>query len=85
MSNSSTPTESDRIEPIHPGEILMEDFIDGFGITQSKLAVSISVPSRFWREGCCDHATGSCVIELPPREAREEADPRDSTAGRGAL
>lgn len=32
--------------PIHPGEVLMEDFIDGFGITQNKLAVSIGVPPR---------------------------------------
>ena len=30
--------------PIHPGEVLMEDFIEGFGITQHKLAVSIGVP-----------------------------------------
>lgn len=46
MSNSSTITEADRIEPIHPGEVLMEDFIEGFGITQNKLAVSIGVPPR---------------------------------------
>ena len=46
MSNSSTTTETDLIEPIHPGEILMEDFIEGFGITQNKLAVSIGVPPR---------------------------------------
>lgn len=32
--------------PIHPGEVLMEDFIEGFGITQHKLAVSIGVPPR---------------------------------------
>jgi addiction module HigA family antidote len=32
--------------PIHPGEILMEDFIEGFGITQHKLAVAIGVPPR---------------------------------------
>lgn len=32
--------------PIHPGEILMEDFVEGFGITQNKLAVSIGVPPR---------------------------------------
>lgn len=32
--------------PIHPGEVLMEDFINGFGITQHKLAVSIGVPPR---------------------------------------
>ena len=46
MSNSSITTEGDLIEPIHPGEILMEDFIEGFGITQNKLAVSIGVPPR---------------------------------------
>ena len=46
MSNSSTTTEMGLIEPIHPGEILMEDFIVGFGITQNKLAVSIGVPPR---------------------------------------
>ncbi|OFT41760.1 transcriptional regulator [Arthrobacter sp. HMSC06H05] len=34
------------IKPIHPGEILMEDFIQGFGITQHKVAVSIGVPPR---------------------------------------
>lgn len=41
-----TTTETDRIEPIHPGEILLEDFTEGFGITQNKLAVSIEVPPR---------------------------------------
>ena len=34
------------IEPIHPAEVLMEDFIDDFGISQNKLAVSIGVPPR---------------------------------------
>ena len=34
------------IAPIHPGEVLMEDFIKGFGITQHKLAVAIGVPPR---------------------------------------
>lgn len=32
--------------PIHPGEVLMEDFIKGFGITQNKVAVAIGVPPR---------------------------------------
>ena len=44
MSNSSTNTE--KWAPVHPGEILMEDFIKGFGITQNKLAVAIGVPPR---------------------------------------
>ncbi|MGM1017590.1 MAG: HigA family addiction module antitoxin [Actinomycetota bacterium] len=39
-------TITDKIDPIHPGEVLMEDFIGGFGITQHKLAVSIGVPPR---------------------------------------
>ena len=39
-------TITDKIDPIHPGEVLMEDFIQGFGITQNKLAVSIGVPPR---------------------------------------
>ncbi|WP_062525417.1 HigA family addiction module antitoxin [Demequina rhizosphaerae] len=44
MSNSSTTT--DKWAPIHPGEVLMEDFIKGFEITQNKLAVAIGVPPR---------------------------------------
>ncbi len=39
-------TTTDKHPPIHPGEILQEDFLDGFGITQNKLAVSIGVPPR---------------------------------------
>lgn len=35
-----------NIAPFHPGEVLMEDFIEGFGITQHKLAVAIGVPPR---------------------------------------
>jgi len=35
-----------KIAPIHPGEVLMEDFIEGFGITRHKLAVGIGVPPR---------------------------------------
>ncbi len=46
VSSSSTTAEADLIEPIHPGEILMEDVIEGFGVTQHKLAVSIGVPPR---------------------------------------
>lgn len=39
-------TATDKLASIHPGEVLMEDFIEGFGITQNKLAVSIGVPPR---------------------------------------
>lgn len=44
MSKSSTTT--DKLDPIHPGEILMEDFLKGFEITQNRLAVAIGVPPR---------------------------------------
>lgn len=46
MSKSSAAAAADLMEPIHPGEVLMEDFIEGFGITQNKLAISIGVPPR---------------------------------------
>lgn len=46
MSSSSTTTEPRGVEPIHPGEVLMTDFIEGFGITQHRLAVAIGVPPR---------------------------------------
>ena len=32
--------------PIHPGEILMEEFLKPFGISQYKLAKEIGVPAR---------------------------------------
>jgi addiction module HigA family antidote len=32
--------------PIHPGEILAEEFLTPLGITQHKLAVAIGVPPR---------------------------------------
>ena len=37
---------SDRLPPIHPGEILMEEFLRPMGISQYRLAKSISVPPR---------------------------------------
>src|SRR5262245_42487409 len=35
-----------RIQPIHPGEILMEEFLRPLAITQYRLAKDISVPAR---------------------------------------
>ncbi|WP_295696913.1 HigA family addiction module antitoxin [Lapillicoccus sp.] len=34
------------ISPIHPGEVLLEDFLAPLGVTQHHLAISISVPPR---------------------------------------
>ena len=35
-----------RIPPIHPGEILLEEFLKPMGISQYRLAKDISVPAR---------------------------------------
>jgi addiction module HigA family antidote len=34
------------LDPIHPGVILLEEFLEPFGISQYRLAKSISVPPR---------------------------------------
>ena len=35
-----------RIQPIHPGEILMEEFLTPLGLSQNQLANDIGVPPR---------------------------------------
>lgn len=35
-----------RLAPIHPGEVLFEDFLEPLGISQYRLAHDISVPPR---------------------------------------
>jgi antitoxin HigA-1 len=34
------------IAPIHPGEVLLEEFIEPLGLTQHALAVAVAVPPR---------------------------------------
>jgi addiction module HigA family antidote len=36
----------DKLNPIHPGEILLEEFLKPMGISQYRLAKDISVPPR---------------------------------------
>jgi len=35
-----------RLPPIHPGEILLEEFLEPMGVSQYRLAKSINVPAR---------------------------------------
>ena len=35
-----------RLRPVHPGEVLNEDFLKPLGLTQYRLAKSLSVPPR---------------------------------------
>jgi addiction module HigA family antidote len=34
-----------KIPPVHPGEVLMEDYLKPMGISQNQLAMSMRVPS----------------------------------------
>jgi addiction module HigA family antidote len=38
--------ENKKLSPIHPGEILKEEFLEPMGISQYRLAKDISVPPR---------------------------------------
>lgn len=40
------PEDDRRILPVHPGEILLEDFMAGYGLSQNRLARAIGVPPR---------------------------------------
>jgi addiction module HigA family antidote len=35
-----------KLAPVHPGEVLMEDFIGPLGLTQHRVALAIGVPPR---------------------------------------
>jgi addiction module HigA family antidote len=37
---------TDKLPPIHPGEILLEEFLEPMGISQYRLAKDLSVPPR---------------------------------------
>lgn len=37
---------TEKLKPVHPGEILQEEFLKPLGISQNRLAISISVPAR---------------------------------------
>jgi antitoxin HigA-1 len=35
-----------KIKPVHPGDVLLEEFLKPMGLSQSKLALDICVPPR---------------------------------------
>jgi addiction module HigA family antidote len=35
-----------KLKPVHPGEVLLEEFLSPLGISQNKLALDIRVPPR---------------------------------------
>lgn len=50
MSRSRTTTRrragARRLSPVHPGEILLEEFLNPLGLSQYRLARNLSVPPR---------------------------------------
>lgn len=38
--------EKKKLHPVHPGEVLQEEFLKPMGLSQNKLALNISVPAR---------------------------------------
>lgn len=42
----SDVSDGTKLAPIHPGEVLLHDFMEPLNVTQHKLAVTIGVPPR---------------------------------------
>ncbi len=43
---TNTERAAEKLDPIHPGEVLLEDFLAPMGLSQYRLAKDISVPPR---------------------------------------
>ncbi len=69
-SKSSTTTKRGkrRQSPVHPGEILAEEFLSPLGLTQYRLAKSLSVPAR--RINQIIHGTRAVSADTALRLAR---------------
>ena len=39
-------TAQDKLQPVHPGEVLQEEFLEPMGLSQSKVALAIGVHPR---------------------------------------
>ena len=57
-----------KVPPVHPGEILLEEFLKPMDISQYRLAKSISVPARRINE--IVHGERSIAANTAPRLAR---------------
>ncbi len=67
MSKSSTTTKR-RLAPVHPGEILLDEFLQPLGLTQYRLAKGLSVPPRRINE--IVHGTRAITADTALRLAR---------------
>jgi addiction module HigA family antidote len=60
--------KTNKMRPVHPGEILMEEFLTPMGISQYRLAHDISVPPRRINE--IVHGTRSVTADTALRLGR---------------
>ena len=51
---------SEKYAPVHPGEILLEEFLKPMGLSQYQLAKDINVPPR--------HLRWICLLFCNPKE-----------------
>jgi addiction module HigA family antidote len=42
----SVTSAKKKMQPLHPGEVLMEEFLEPMGLSQNRLALDIGVPPR---------------------------------------
>ena len=59
---------SKRLSPVHPGEVLLEEFLEPLGLTQYRLAKDLSVPARRINE--IVHGTRSVTADTALRLSR---------------
>jgi antitoxin HigA-1 len=45
MTNSQLELAEERLPPVHPGEVLLEDFMKPLGLSQYRLAQDLGVPA----------------------------------------
>ena len=38
--------KKDKLHPVHPGEVLLKEFLKPMGLSQNKLALNVGVPPR---------------------------------------
>lgn len=65
---SLTTTDGERMAPLHPGEILFEEFMKPLGLSQCALARGLSVPPR--RINQIVHAQRAVSMDTALRLAR---------------
>lgn len=53
-----------RLAPVHPGEVLVKDFIEAHGITRYRVAKAMGVPQRRVDEICAGKRTVSADTAL---------------------